>query len=166
MTEKQTQALQTIIAALPGALRASHRQVAEYAISLGYMPALKGTRKDYVDFSRGKVGRTILKINANPGFEGLSAKFYALPAYEGIFRNAIDARYAYWQKLGYPPRCFGCGKCDGTHGYPFTLPDGGRGFLCGFGVLPLPGFCADDIPAVKAALKTQDAFFMKLASPA
>ena len=164
MTEKQQLALEKIIAALPDDCKESCLKIAEYAISLGYMPAVKGTRGDYADFTKSKVKRTILKINTNPKFCGLAIKFYALPAYSGIFGEAVDARFAYWNKLGYEAHCFGCGKCDGTHGYAFTLPDGKQGFLCGFGVVPLPTFCAENIPEVMEGLRVQDAFYMAQAS--
>jgi hypothetical protein len=160
MTAKQQQALETILAALPEDMWESGREVAEYAVSLGYMPAIKGVRKDYADFTKSKVKRTILKINTDPNFCGLGMKFYAIPAYTGIFADAIAMRLRYWDKLGYEARCFGCGHCDGTHGYKCTLPDGRAGFLCGWGVLPLPAFRAEHIPAIKEALRVQDAFFV------
>ena len=58
--------------------------------------------------------------------------------------------------------CFGCGKCDGTQGYPIPLPGGGEGFLCGFGLIPLPTFRAGHVPEVKEALRIQDEFFGKM----
>jgi len=159
MTEKQKYALDKIISALPEDLRESCREIAGYAISLGYMPVLKGVRENYADFVNRKLKRTILKIQTNPGFPFLEMKFYALRSYAGIFQDAIENRLVYWDKLGYEASCFGCGKCDGTHGYVCALPDGGQGFLCGFGVVPLPGFNADNIQEVKQALKIQDEFF-------
>ncbi len=164
MTEKQSRALEKIISALPENCRHSYLEVAEYAISLGYMPVLKGVRGDYADFTKGKVKKTILKINANPDCPWLAIKFYALPVYYGIFQDAIDERICYWNKLGYQVHCFGCGKCDGTHGYSVRLPDGRQGFLCGFGVVPLPTFSAENISQVKEALKLQDEFYMNQAS--
>ncbi|MDO4285543.1 MAG: hypothetical protein Q4C60_09450 [Eubacteriales bacterium] len=161
MTEKQQHALQTILSALPEDCRESYREIAEYAISLGYMPALKGSRKDYADFSSPRLKRTLLKINANPDCRGIAIKFYALPEYRGVFRDAIEKRLAYWNKLGYEAKCFGCGKCDGTHGYPCVTRSGERGFLCGFGVVPIPAFTAEHIEEVKEAMKIQDEFFKR-----
>ena len=88
-------------------------------------------------------------------------KFYAIPIYSGIFQKAIAERILTWNRFGYEMRCFGCGKCDGTQGYTFDFPDGKQGFLCGFGVLPLPEFCAENLQEVKEALKVQDEFFME-----
>ncbi len=163
MTEKQQTALQRILSALPDDCRRSYLEVAEYAISLGYMPVLKGVRKDYADFTKSSINRTILKINTDPRFRWPAIKFYALPSYTGVFKEAIDQRLVYWHKLGYEACCFSCGKCDGTHGYRCALPDGREGFLCGFGVIPLPTFNAGDVAEVKEALRIQDAFFMALA---
>lgn len=161
MTEKQRAALETVLAALPEECRESYREVAEYAISLGYMPVLKGARKDYADFTKSRTRRTILKISTNPKYREISMKFFALPAYARVFRDALAARLAHWRELGYEPHCFGCGKCDGTLGYSVALPEGGEGFLCGFCLVPLPTFCAQDVPEVKEALRVQDAFFEK-----
>lgn len=162
MSKKQTEALNMIIAALPENCRESFREVAEYAISLGYTPTLKGTHKTYVDFSKSKVNRTILKIDANPKFPPrLAMKFYALPTYSGIFKDAIDEGISVWNKHGYEARCFGCGQCDGTHGYTAIFPNGKQRFMCGRGVFDLPSFSTENISEVKAALKAQDEFYMK-----
>lgn len=161
MTVKQQSALNSLITALPDVCRESYQEIAEYAISLGYMPALKGSRKDYADFTNSKLKRTILKINTNPDYRWIALKFYALLEYNGVFQDAIEERLAYWNKLGYEAKCFGCGKCDGTHGYKCTLPNGEKGFLCGFGVIPIPTFKAENIAEVKEAIKIQDEFFKK-----
>lgn len=166
MTEKQKYALEKIITALPEDYRESYREVADYAISLGYMPVLKGVREDYADFVKGKIKRTILKINTNPDYRWIAIKFYAIPSYSGIFQDALNERLAYWTKLGYAARCFGCGKCDGTHGYSLILPDGTQGFLCGFGVIPLPTFTSEHIAEVKDALRAQDEFYLQQANRA
>ena len=164
MTEKQKYALNKVITALPNSYRESYLEIAEYTISLGYKPVIKGRREDYADFINSKLKRTILKINTNPKFIWPAMKFYALPTYSGIFLEAINERLAYWDKLGYEAHCFGCGKCDGTHGYKCTLPDGKQGFLCGFTVLPLPSFSAENIPEVKKALRLQHEFYSKQTS--
>jgi len=164
MTDKQKLALNTIISAIPDKDRESYREIAEYAVSLGYMPTLKGVRKDYCDFSNNKLKRTILKIQTNPKFPFLEMKFYAIPAYTSCFQRAVDYRLSTWNRLKYETRCFGCGKCDGTEGYTITMTDGKKGFLCGFGLLPLPSFSTDDIVDVKEALRIQDESFKKIAS--
>jgi len=166
MTAKQSDSYDKIIPVLPDDCRESFREVAEYAISLGYMPAVKGVRKDYLDFSNSKLKRTILKVQAaTPKFPPcISMKFYAFPTYSSYFQKAIDDRVLTWNRLKYEARCFGCGKCDGTEGYTVTLADGKQGFLCGFGLLPLPSLGNENIAEVKEALKVQDEFFRKKAS--
>ena len=165
MTEKQSDALARIMAALPEDCRALYREVADCAISLGYMPAIRGTRGDYLDFVKSKVHRTLLKINTDPKFPPCMAmKFYALPTLSAFFQSAVEERLRTWERLGYAARCFGCGRCDGTEGYRVTLPDGETGFLCGYGVLPLPPVRAANVAEIQAALEAQDAFFMRQAS--
>ena len=160
MTQKQEGALNKIISFLPDDFQESYREVAEYAVSLGYMPSLKGGGH-YSDFTKSKVKRTILKIQTNPRFPYLEMKFYAIPTYSAFFQKAIDERLLTWNRLKYEARCFGCGKCDGTEGYKVNLSSGKQGFLCGFGLLPLPSFNTKNVTEVKEALKAQDAFFMK-----
>jgi hypothetical protein len=53
------------------------------------------------------------------------------------------------------------GRCSEPQGYVFTLPDGKQGFICGFGILTLPSFTAENVPKIKEALKIQDRFFME-----
>jgi len=163
MTKKQEDALAAIIDALPKEAQNGIREVAEYAISLGYMPALKGGRKAYADFSNRKVGRTILKINSDSDFPRLSMHFFAVPTHASLFQDALQARLAYWNKLRYEARCFGCGKCDGKQGDAVSLSDGRQGFLCGRGVIPLPTFGNANITEVKNALDIQHEFFKKQA---
>jgi len=166
MTTKQADALHKVLSALPDDCREGFEEIAECAISLGYMPAIKGVRKDYLDFSNSKWKRTILKIQApTPKFPPyLAIKFYAVPAYSAYFQKAIDDRLSTWQRLHYEARCFGCGKCDGTEGCTVTLAEGKKGFLCGFGLLPLPPLDNENIAEVKEALKLQDEFFRERAS--
>ena len=164
MTDKQKYALDKIISDLPDDNRNTFREVAEHAVSLGYMPVLKGVRKNYCDFSNSKLKKTILKIQTNPKFPYLEMKFYAIPIYSSCFQRAVDNRLLTWNRLKYEACCFGCGKCDGTEGYTIILPDGKKGFLCGFGLLPLPSFSDENIVDVKEALNIQDEFFRKKAS--
>ena len=166
MTTKQADAYHKVFSVLPDYCRESFREVADYAISLGYMPAIKGVRKDYLDFSNSKLKRTILKVQAaTPKFPPyIAIKFYAIPMYSPYLQKAVDDRQSTWNRLNYEAHCFGCGKCDGTEGYTVTLSDGKQGFLCGFGLLPLPPLCAGNIAEVKEALRFQDEFFKKQAS--
>jgi len=164
MTDKQRHAFDTIISLISEDSRENIREVAEYTVSLSYMPTLRGVRKDYCDFTNSKMKRTILKIQTNPRFPFLELKFFAIPTYTACFQRAIEYRLSTWNRLKYETRCFSCGKCDGKEGYTVTTPDGKEGFLCGFGLLPLPSFSIDDIANVKEALRIQDEFFKEKAS--
>ena len=166
MTAKQMDAFNKVFSALPDDCRECFQEVAEYAISLGYMPTIKGVRKDYLDFSNSKWKRTILKIQApTPKYPPyIAIKFYAVPTYSPYLQKAVDDRLSTWNRLKYEARCFGCGKCDGTEGYIVALPEGKKGFLCGFGLLPLPSLNNENIAEVKEALRVQDEFFRKQAS--
>ena len=118
MTAKQENAFNKVFSALPDNCQESFREVAQYAISLGYMPAIKGVRKDYLDFSNSKLKRTILKVQApTPKFPPyLALKFYALSTYSPYFQKAVDDRLSTWNRLKYEARCFAYGKCEGTEG--------------------------------------------------
>ena len=168
MTEKQKATLNKIIDALPNDCREAFREVAEYAVSLGYTPVLKSAKKNYADFSKSKIGRTILKIDIAPTPPRLAMKFYALPEYTGIFKETIEESVREHARLKYEikPHCTGCmqrrnGRCNEPQGYNITLPDGKQGFICGFGIMSLPSFSAENILEVIAALKVQDDFFIK-----
>ncbi|MCL2546796.1 MAG: hypothetical protein FWE06_06335 [Oscillospiraceae bacterium] len=166
MTEKQKNALNKIIVTLPNDCRKSYLEVAEYAISLGYMPALTGKNEDKADFRKSKTKKTILSIRTKNNSPQIAMSFYALQQYTGVFKEALEKIYNY-ENTGYETRCFECenkcGQC-GTgiaYGYSIILPDGKYGFICGHCVIPLPTFCAENIQEVKEALKIQDEFYLK-----
>ena len=168
MTEKQKVTLDKIINALPDNYRKTFREIAEYTISLGYTPVLKGTKKNYADFSKNKINRTILKIDAGPTPPRLAMKFYAFPEYTGVFHDAIEKSIMEHSRLKYEIKshCTGCmqrknGRCNEPEGYNISLPDGKQGFICGFGIMSLPSFSDENISEVKAALKAQDDYFIK-----
>ena len=168
MTEKQKNALNETIAALPDEYQKIFREAAEYTASLGYMPVKKGTKWTYTDFVKSKVNRTILKIDFNATPPRLGMKFFAIPEYTGIFEKAIKGALEYYAKLKYEikPHCTGCmqrrnGRCKEPQGYIISLPDGKQGFICGFGIITIPSFAAENVSKIKEALKIQDEFFMR-----
>jgi len=159
MSEKQEYALHKILSSLPDDCREPFREVAEYAISLGYVPKLNA-KETYADFNSTKTKRIILKIDAAATPPRLAMQFCPMPAYSGIFYDAIVERVGILVQMGHTPRCWGCGKCDGTEGHTYVLSDGKTGFLCGRGVMTLPSFCAENVSEVKAALKAQDDYLL------
>ena len=55
ITAKQVDAFNRVFSTLPYNCRESFQDIAEYAMSLGYMPTAKGVRKDYLDFSNSNI---------------------------------------------------------------------------------------------------------------
>ena len=160
MTEKQTYAFNKIINSLPNNHKEAFREVAEYAIFLGYNPKLNA-KETYADFINSKTKRPILKIDTDVNCSPrIAIQFRPMPAYSGIFYKAIEERVNLLEQMGHNPRCWGCGKCDGTEGHKYALSDGRKGFLCGRGVLTLPSFCAENVSATKIALKDQADYLM------
>ena len=162
MTEKQKYALNKIITALPDNCRETFREVAEYAVLLGYMPKLNA-KETYADFIKSKHGRTILKIDINAAPPRLALRFDALRVYSGIFQEAVENRVNLLEGCSwFTGNCHNCGKCDRTQGYSYELSDGRKGFFCGSGVIDMPLFGDEHIAEIKNALKTQDDYLMSL----
>jgi len=160
VTAKQKYAFDKIINAVSGDKYDAFREVAEYVISLGYMPKLN-TGETYVDFIKSKVKRMIMKIDTDFKYPPrLTINFFAIPEYTGIFAEAIEYRVGLLAGLGHTARCWGCKKCDGTRGYKYEFPDGRKIFLCGVGAIDIPSFDTENVTQIKDALKIQDEFFM------
>jgi len=160
MTAKQKYAFDKVIGATSGDVQDAFREVAEYAISLGYMPKLNAD-ETYADFIKSKVKRMLIKIDTDFKYPPrLAMNFFAISAYTGIFAEAIEYRTNLLTQLGHTPRCWGCKKCDGSRGYNYEPPDGRKIFLCGRGAIDIPSFGIENVTQIKDALKIQDEFFM------
>lgn len=163
MNEKIKTLLDDFLAEIPEKDRKSFYEIAEYAISLGYIPKKTKTRVFNLDFSNGKLKKTILKLEApDPKYEGsisgIRLKFYANKDYSDIFKQSIkrvieeyDGRYT---------GCYGCGKCKGAlEGYIYTYPDGKSIFRCGGELIPINDWNNNHIAEVKLLMKVQDQFW-------
>ena len=166
MTEKQKIMIDGLVNALPDNQKEIYRELAEYAVSLGYTPKKLKPDGTYLAFSKSKVNRTIIKILANHNecidahdIPGLYLKFYANKEYSEPFRQGVKKVLEHFG--GKYTGCYGCGKCDGTHGYIYTYPDGKQLFKCGGELVELPPISKEHITEIKSLLKTQDEFFMK-----
>lgn len=165
MTEKQNEALQKIITAIPVEYQDIYREIAEYAVSLGYMPLLKGAHGQYAVFSKPKINRTILKIvTSDPKAPDpfIEMRFFAnIPPYSPFFQKAIDDRIYVWNfDCDHP--CNNCGSCDGTQIYYSVYSDGTVRTLCGFtSLIYMPPVHAENVPEIKDALKKQDDYYRK-----
>ena len=162
MTEKQKILIDGLINAMPESDRKTYREIAEYVISLGYLPKKLGKGCEYLAFSKSKVGKTIIKILAGynevidkNGVSMLSIKFFASPTYSEIFQKGVE------RVVITCSGCYGCGKCDGTHGYTYTYPDGRKLFRCGSELIRLAPISAENVPEIKDLLKKQDEFWMR-----
>ena len=165
MTEKQKSALEKILGAIPESSREVIREIAEHAVSLGYMPVLKGASSEYVDFYKSRVKKLLLKIDTDSmkrtGEPRVAIKFFACETYSDVFKRAIENRIDLLMKVhNIKGGCYGCGRCDGTHVYRTLYPDGAENFLCGNAVIDLPYVNAEILPEIKSLLKAQDDFFM------
>ena len=110
MTEKQQQALDTVFSTLPEECRESYREIADYVISLGCKPVLRGVHKDYVDFVSSKLKRALLKISADPILsQRITVFFRMLSACGSPNGNGWDTRKMLWlrrmQREDYPASC-------------------------------------------------------------
>lgn len=166
MTEKQRIIIDNLIQALPENEREVYREIAEYAVSLGYTPKKLKPDGRYVAFSKNKVGRTIMKISAGynectgaDGIPGLYLNFYANKTYSEVFQEGVKKVVEHFG--GKYTGCYGCGKCDGTYGYIYTYPDGKEIYKCGFELVELPPINASHVTEIQELLKVQDEFFME-----
>ena len=157
MTEKQKTALETIISALPDYSQKAFREVAEYAISLGYTPKLN-KKKTYADFIKSKHKKTIMKIDTAYQAPRLAVKFNALPVCTGIFQKAVEERLKICGSYE------SCKKCGRTFGDLYTMPNGKEIRICNAvidvysAVSDIPFLSAVNIAEIKEALKLQDDF--------
>jgi hypothetical protein len=138
-------------------------EIAEYTISLGYIPKKAKTRVFNIDFSKNKLNKTILKLEApDPKYvessPGIRLKFYANKDYSYIFKQSIkhvieefDGRYT---------GCYGCGKCKGTlEGYIYTYSDGKNIFRCGGELISIKDWHSKNLSEIKQLMKVQDEFW-------
>jgi hypothetical protein len=103
--------------------------IAEHAFSLGYK-----AKKDKVNaigytFTHKKVKNQILRFTSSKGKPILRIKYFASLAYSDFFHEAMRAAIEEYDYRG--TGCYGCGSCDGTHGYRYKYPDGREYYRCG-----------------------------------
>jgi hypothetical protein len=103
--------------------------IAECAFALGYKIKQDKTHALGYTFTHSKVKKPILRFTSKHGKPILRFKFFVSPTYSLFFQEAIritieeyDFRYT---------GCYGCGRCDGTHGYRYRYSDGREYYRCG-----------------------------------
>lgn len=166
VNEKNSQLLNDFISELTESYREMFRDIAEYSISLGYTPK-KTKSKDFVlDFFKSKINRTILKMEIHNNAikmngPGLRLKFYANKDYSDIFKQGIQRVIEDFN--GKYTGCYGCGRCKSElEGYTYTYPDGKKVFRCGSELITIHNFNSKNISEIKALIKGQDEFFMRV----
>ena len=163
MTEKQKILIDGLINALPEE-KETFREIAEYAVSLGYLPNKLSKDGTYIAFSKSKVSRTIMKVMAlynecidAHGVPCLYLNFYATKKYSELFQRGVRKVIEHFGGV-YLTECNGCGKCDGI-GYPD--PDGKGRIKCGNELVELPPISFENVAEIKSLLKAQDEYFVQ-----
>jgi hypothetical protein len=170
MTKAQAQKIDTLMAALAEDEREIYREIAEYAIALGYAPSqMKNTHglTEAVAFTKKKINRRLCKISppsANTGkgkalYQArktiLALSFYATPDYSAFFRDAIEQELATVavERRG----CANCKQCNG--GYTYVSDDEVNIGCCQWKMIELPPVDAQHMNEIKTMMKTQDKFW-------
>lgn len=162
--DKAERLLNEFLEELPEESRSMYREIAEYAMSLGYFPK-KTTSKDFaLDFPKSRVKRTILKMEVHSNAiksndPGLRLKFYACGEYSEVFQEGI--RKVIEEFGGKYTGCYGCGRCGGKpEGYTFRYPDGKKVFRCGGELIAVSGVGPEHVPEIRELIRKQDEFFL------
>ena len=143
------------------------KQIAEYAVELGYTPKTIKTARgvsDALTFTKSKVKRTLLKIRPNKnGNSQLVLSFFASSDYSDVFKQGI--KLVIDEFNGRYTGCYGCGKCEKgkLQGYTFIYPDGKKVFRCGGALIELPPISLDNIAEIKQLMIKQDECFLEMA---
>jgi hypothetical protein len=165
MDDKIKALLDDFLDKLPEKDKTLFKSIAEYAISLNYLPKKTKTRVFNIDFINSKIKRTLLKLEApdtkkQDSISGIRLKFYANKDYSDIFKEAIkrvieesDGRYT---------GCYGCGKCSGElEGYFYVYSDGKRIFRCGGELIPVIGWNENSLVEIKQLMNNQNDFWIQ-----
>ena len=172
ITKTQAQKINTLMTALPEDEREIYREIAEYAVQLGYTPSqVKNTQgpTDALAFTKKKVNRRLCKISApsancskgKPLYEArktiLALSFYATTDYSAFFRDAIEKELA---TVAIKRRgCANCKQCSG--GYAYASDDGHAVGCCQWKMIELAPIGAQHIDEIKTMMQAQDEFWME-----
>lgn len=154
--EKSILLIEALIDTVPEQEKAMYREIAEFALSLGYKPQKVNKEGFTLDFINNTKRKKILKLAK----DDIRLKFYASDNYSQKFQDGIKKVIEAFG--GKYTGCYGCGRCDnGIQGYDYQYPDGKVIFRCGSELIAVKGITAEDIPEIKRLMKTQDAYFKK-----
>ncbi len=169
MNDKHKAILTKLLDRIPPEYHPLFTELAEYAISLGYLPKRTTAKDVAVDFANRRTRRTILKLEEKEqkhdgyrygerGIPGVRLKFFAGEEYSAIFSNGIknvieefDGKYT---------GCLGCGDCGSDHqGYIYHYPDGREVFRCGRELISVFDFSTGSPDEMKRLLRKQAEYF-------
>ena len=142
MTENQKKKIDDLISALPECDKALYRELAEYAVELGYSPSKAKTPNGPVDFSKNinNCFRKLCKISPpNPAKQQentiFALSFYTVTEYSDIFHECVKrACESRKSRVGVN----GCGSCKKCTGYTYTYPCGKKIMCCHDKLITLP----------------------------
>lgn len=171
--EKIKDIINTCIAKIDDNEQAVYREIAEYAVELGYTPKpIKNVHglTDAIVFTKNKIGKRICKISPptpNPskgkelykeGKTILALSFFRTPTYSELFHRGVKEEIE--SLHGNYTGCYGCEIC--TTGYTYTYIDGQTRVVCGnYKLIELPPISADHVGEIKAMMKAQDDYWLK-----
>ena len=138
--------------------KAVYSALAEYAFSLGYKAKKDKTKTLSYTFIHPRVKQRILRFSSDKGKPVVKLKFFASQSYTPYFHEAIrtvieEYNYRY-------TGCYGCGTCDGTHGYTYKYPDGRQYDRYGTELIDLSGVTEDLLPEIFLLLQKQHQYYL------
>jgi hypothetical protein len=157
--EKSISLIEALIDTVPEQEKAMYREIAEFALRLGYKPQKVNKEGFTLDFINNTTRKKILKLAK----DDIRLKFYANDNYSQKFQDGIKKVIEDFG--GKYTGCYGCGRCDnGIQGYDYQYPNGKVVFRCGSELIGVKGITVEDIPEIKQLMKTQDAYIKKKSS--
>jgi len=162
MTKNQKKKIEAFVTALPANEREIYRDIAEYAVELGYTPSNeKNTHGIFIAlvFSKTKISKRLIKIHPPCIYSDeteFKMQFYGTTEYSEFFheklRQDIDAGIAICERQ--------CEKCSGK--YVCVYPDGRNGFRCAIhSLVKLSPLGVNNMDEIKKLMKTQDEFWIE-----
>lgn len=150
--------LEEYLAILNQPERALFTPVADFAFSLGYRARRDKTRDLNFSFLHRQVKPLILRYSILRGRPVIRLKFFAAGTYSRFFEDALKTTIEEYE-FRYTG-CYGCEKCDGSHGYTIRYRDGREYFRCGLELIDLPGLSSAELPELLDLFRRQHEFYL------
>jgi hypothetical protein len=169
MNDKHKKIINELLVRIPPEYHPLFIDLAEFAISLGYLPKRNKTKDITIDFSNYKTKKAILKLEEKEqkhdgfrygerGVPGVRMKFFATDKYSELFSNGI--KNVIEEYGGKYTGCYGCGECGTDYqGYYYHYPDGRTIFRCGRELISIFDFSTENLDEMKKLLAKQAEYF-------